>query len=59
MEEIKLVKGFKPALAGEPDQSVIYLPDPETVGVSVMDIPYIRPKILVKENDPVKTGTPL
>lgn len=59
MEEMKLVKGFKPVLAGKPDQSVIYLPDPETVGVSVMDIPYIRPKILVKENDPVKTGTPL
>ena len=59
MEEIKLAKGFKPALAGKPDQSVIHLPDPETVGVSVMDMPYIRPKILVKENDPVKTGTPL
>ncbi len=59
MEEIMLAKGFKPALAGKPDQSVIHLPDPETVGVSAMDIPYIRPKILVKENDPVKTGTPL
>ena len=59
MEEIKLVKGFKTALAGNPDQSMIHLPDPETVGVSVMDIPYIRPKILVKENDPVRTGTPL
>ncbi len=24
-----------------------------------MDIPYIRPKLLVRENDPVRTGTPL
>ena len=59
MEEIKITKGFKPALAGKPDLSRIHLPDPETVGVSVMDIPYIRPRILVKENDPVRTGTPL
>lgn len=59
MEEIKFVKGFKPAFAGKPDPSVIHLPDAETAGVSAMDIPYIRPRILVKENDRVRTGTPL
>lgn len=59
MKQIEFLKGFKPALAGMPDYSIISLPEPETVAVSAMDIPYIRPKLLVKENDPVKTGTPL
>jgi Na+-transporting NADH:ubiquinone oxidoreductase subunit A len=59
MEKIKLSKGFTPRLAGIPDTSLIGLPSPDTIGLSAMDIPYIRPKLLVKENDPVKTGTPL
>lgn len=59
MEHIKMLKGFKTPLAGMPDSSVIHMPEPETVAVSAMDIPYIRPKLLVKENDPVKTGTPV
>lgn len=59
MKQIKLSKGFKHALAGMPDMSTIHMTEPETIAVSAMDIPYIRPKLLVKENDPVKTGTPL
>lgn len=59
MENIKISKGFKLPIAGMPDLSVIHMPDPETVAVSAMDIPYIRPKLLVKENELVKTGTPL
>ena len=59
MENIKILKGFKTPLTGMPDLSVIQISDPETVAVSAMDIPYIRPKLLVKENESVKTGTPL
>ncbi|MCP3942351.1 MAG: NADH-quinone reductase [Desulfobacteraceae bacterium] len=59
MERIKVSKGFTPRLAGTPDTSLIKLPDSTTIGVSAMDIPYIRPKLLVKENESVKTGTPL
>ena len=59
MKNIKLLKGFKTTLTGVPDMSIIHLPEPDTVAVSAMDIPYIRPRLLVKENDPVKTGTPL
>lgn len=59
MENINVSKGFKVALTGMPDLSVIQIPDPETIAVSALDIPYIRPKLLVKKNDPVKTGTPL
>ena len=59
MEIINISKGFKTSLIGIPDMSVIQIPEPETIAVSAMDIPYIRPKLLVKENDPVKTGMPL
>ncbi len=59
MKKLKMLKGFKPRLAGLPDFSVIHLPEPETVAVSAMDIPYIRPKLLVRENDPVRIGTPV
>lgn len=59
MKKIKVSKGFKTKLSGMPDMSVIHMLEPETVALSAMDIPYIRPKLLVRENDPVKTGTPL
>ena len=59
MNHIKLKKGFKPSLAGMPDVSTIQLPEPETVAVPALDIPYIRPKILVKEEHAVRIGTPL
>jgi len=59
MENIKSLKSFNLTLTGMPDLSVIQLAEPDTVAVSAMDIPYIRPKLLVKENDRVKTGTPL
>ena len=59
MENIKILKGFKTRITGIPDLSVIQMPEPETIAVSALDIPYIRPKLLVKENDSVKTGTPL
>jgi Na+-transporting NADH:ubiquinone oxidoreductase subunit A len=59
MEKLALSKGFTIKLAGMPDPSVINLAWPSTVGVSARDIPHIRPKLLVKEKDSVKTGTPL
>jgi Na+-transporting NADH:ubiquinone oxidoreductase subunit A len=59
METLAPSKGFKLKLAGKPDTSVIRLARPATVGVSAQDIPHIRPKLLVKEKEAVKTGTPL
>ncbi|MEX1303175.1 MAG: NADH-quinone reductase, partial [Desulfotignum sp.] len=59
METLAPPKGFKLKLAGMPDTSVIRLSRPATVGVSAQDIPHIRPKLLVKEKEAVKTGTPL
>lgn len=59
MEKIKISKGFNTPLAGMPDIGIIELSQPETLGLSAIDIPHIRPKLLVKENDRVKTGAPL
>jgi len=59
MEKIKSSKGFKIRLAGMPDMGLIKLPDPSVIGLSAMDIPHIRPKLLVQENEEVRTGTPL
>jgi len=59
MENIEIVKGFKTPISGRPDLSVIQMPEPKTIAVSALDIPYLRPKVIVKVNDSVKTGTPL
>ncbi len=59
MEKIKISKGFTPKLAGDPDLSLIGLPFPSTIGCCAGDIPFIRPKLLVKKGDTVKTGTPV
>lgn len=59
MTPLEMKKGLTLQLAGMPDMSVIELAEPRTVAVPAMDIPYIRPKLLVKEGDAVKTGTPV
>ena len=59
MEKLTLSRGFTPKLEGMPDLSVIRLPSPKTIGLSARDIPYIRPKLLVKEGQEVKIGTPM
>lgn len=59
MEKLDISKGFKPLIAGNTDFSIIRQPKPDTIAVSAQDIPYIRPRLLVKENDPVKIGTPI
>ncbi|MCP4022631.1 MAG: NADH-quinone reductase [Desulfobacteraceae bacterium] len=59
MEKVNIFKGFKTRLKGEPDLSIIKLPKPSTIAVSALDIPFIRPRILVKDGDKVKIGSPL
>ena len=57
--KIDMSAGWRTRFAGKPDDSLIRLPEPETVALSAMDIPYIKPKLLVKEGEPVLAGTPL
>ena len=59
MEKIELARGFTPKVTGLPDYTSVRLPFPPTLGCSAGDIPFIRPKLLVKEGEFVKTGAPL
>lgn len=59
MKRLKLKQSFKSIFEGLPDVNILHLDDPETVAVSAQDIPFIRPKLLVKKEEKVKIGTPL
>ena len=59
MQKLKIDRGFKAKIAGRPDQSIIQLPPPPTLAVSGLDIPHIRPKLLIKKGHQVKTGSPI
>jgi Na+-transporting NADH:ubiquinone oxidoreductase subunit A len=59
MENLTINKGFNLKLAGRPDAFIKKIPPQDTVAVSALDIPFIRPKLLVKENERVQTGSPI
>jgi len=59
MEKLLINKGFKLNLAGRPDTFIKTIPSQETVAISALDIPYIRPKLLVQKNERVQTGSPI
>ncbi len=59
MEKIKIAKGFRNRVNGEPDLSIISRQKSKTLALSAGDIPHIRPKLLVKKGDRVRTGQPL
>jgi len=59
MEKLTINKGFKLKIAGRPDAFIKKIPPQKTVAVSALDIPYIRPKLLVQENERVQTGSPI
>jgi len=59
MEKITINKGFALKLEGRPDAFIKTIPPQKTVAVSALGIPFIRPKLLVKENERVKTGSPI
>lgn len=57
---IKLKKGFDIKLAGKPSDTISDSIHPETFAVKPTDFPgMVRPKLLVKEGDKVKAGSPL
>jgi len=59
MKKIEINKGFNLSLTGMPETSLKQMQSQKTMAVSALDIPFIRPKILVKENESVKTGSPI
>lgn len=55
---IQIKKGYDIKLAGAPAQKTDELPV-ERIGFALDDFRYLKPKVLVKEGDSVKKGTPL
>ena len=59
-QTIKLKKGFDINIAGEAANKIVDTDQPETFALKPTDFPAIRlPKLMVKEGDNVKAGTPL
>ena len=59
-KKIKLKKGFDINLAGKPEKKISEIPLSETFAVKPTDFSHMsRPKLLVKEGDTVKAGTPI
>lgn len=59
-QTIKLKKGFDLNLAGKAEKRTIEVPQPETYALKPTDFSGInRPKLVVKEGDNVKAGSPI
>ncbi len=58
-KKVIVKKGYSLTLSGEPSATLQKASNPETVGVLPSEIPFIKPKALVKEGDAVHIGTPL
>jgi Na+-transporting NADH:ubiquinone oxidoreductase subunit A len=59
MNSIHLKKGLSPKIAGAPSQHIRMLDTPRHVGMVPERIPFIKPRLLVEENDVVSIGSPL
>lgn len=51
--------GLDLPLAGKPECKLVDAPEPAVVALATAEFPGIKPKVLVKEGDLVKTGQPL
>ena len=54
-----ITKGFDLRLAGAPEPVFADAPEPARVVLETAEFPGIKPKVLVKEGDSVKTGQPV
>jgi Na+-transporting NADH:ubiquinone oxidoreductase subunit A len=59
MAEINLKRGYDIKLVGEIDREVLDSPHPKMVALKPSDFVDLKAKLLVKEGDKVKAGTPL
>jgi len=59
MKTLKIPRGFNLNVPEQPDLSCVHLALPSSLGCCAGDIPHIRPKLLVKEGQRVKTGDAL
>ena len=59
MHPLKIKKGFRFRILGQPGNDVAVLSDPEQVALLPEWIPHVKPRLLVKEGDAVRIGSPL
>lgn len=59
MKIVKIRRGYNIPIKGKPQSTLERSPSPTTVGVTPSDFYGIKPKLEVKQGDPVKLGTPL
>ncbi|HHJ52418.1 MAG TPA: NADH:ubiquinone reductase (Na(+)-transporting) subunit A, partial [Caldithrix abyssi] len=59
MAEFKFKKGYDIPIVGEPEEKMQQVPAPKKVAVLPQEFRGIKPKLLVREGDAVKRGTPL
>lgn len=59
MNHLRVSKGYDLPLAGRPGTELEVLPKPLRVAALPEHIPFIKPKLAVKEGDAVSVGTPL
>lgn len=59
MTEIRLKKGHDILLAGQPEKRLIIAGQPALLKIRPADFRGIKPKLMVKEGDHVKTGSPV
>mgnify|MGYP003566062480 CR=1 FL=1 len=59
MTSIKLPKGYDLKLQGRPSTDCESLPQPDRLALLPERLPFIKPRLLVKEGVQVQIGTPL
>ena len=59
MKVTRLKKGHDLLLAGQPEKRLVYAGQPVRLKIRSADYRGIKPKLMVKEGDHVKTGTPV
>ena len=59
MVTVSVKKGYDLNLAGGPSADLEILPPPSKVGFHTDKIPFVKPRLRVKEGDRISAGAPL
>ena len=59
MADINIFKGHNIQISGKPNDDLNNIDSPKSVAIKPYQFKGIKPKLLVKEGDSVKIGTPL
>ena len=59
MPHIKIKKGHDLKISGVPDKNIVYPSQHSTLAILPNDFRGVKPKLLVKEGDKLKIGSPL